>query len=86
MPQLAMSDQGLQFACRNINLHLTNISLESNFPTYADSVVPERTPQLAASDQGLHSLLAEISTLLTVQYLGAGKQYRHRADATDSGI
>ena len=75
-----MSDQGPQFACRNINLHLTNISLESKFSTYAssirwhygyivppyttyaDSVVPERTQQLEASDQGLHSLLAEMST------------------------
>ena len=43
-------------------MHLTNISLESNFSTYEDSVVPERMPQLAASDQGLHSLLAEMST------------------------
>ena len=31
---------------------------------YADSVVQERTPQLAASDQGLHSLLAEMSTFV----------------------
>ena len=61
-------------------MHLTNISLESKFSTYAssirwhygyivppyttyaDSVVPGRTQQLEASDQGLHSLLAEMST------------------------
>ena len=45
-----------------LSIYLTNISLESNFWTLANNANPERTPHLAATDQDLHNLLAEIST------------------------
>ena len=40
---------------------LTHISLVSLFGTKANSADPDQTPQNAASDQGLHCLLAGIS-------------------------
>ena len=40
-------------------MFLTNISIDSNFDV-GKQCRPEGTRQLAASDQGLHSLLAEL--------------------------
>ena len=46
---------------KNKSTMLRLINLINYFWTLANNVNPERTPHLAASDQDLHNLLAEIS-------------------------
>ena len=48
-------------------MHTTLSRLKTRFVTYANGADPVQMPQNAASDQGLHCLLTEISMQNTIE-------------------